>query len=235
VFRSWEFAHAPKCLFICGKFDRFVSCPEFSVQGAKLALAAWTAKLGMKWGGTAGAGGALLPGPLVIPHHCSWAVELISSAVCFSEDATTTTATLVMAGNKRVAAAGDCGGGRDNNVGLPGHGVTALPRMRLEEDLGDDELAVALLLVGAEVVLVHHPVGLLGLALLTVVCVEHQELLVPMGPAVGQHRPGLARLVPPRLAAVVNVVHLPPFPRPHRVRPGWTVEEVSDKPVLAHT
>lgn len=118
--------------------------------------------------------------PLVIPHHCSWAVELISSAVCFSEDATTTTATLVMAGNKRVAAAGDCGGGRDNDGGLPGHGVTALPRMRLEEDLGDDELAVALLLVGAEVVLVHHPV-VLGLALLAVVCVEHQDFLYPRG------------------------------------------------------
>lgn len=47
-------------------FDRFVPCPEFSVQGPKLALAAWTAKLGMKWGGTAGAGGALFPGP---PGH----------------------------------------------------------------------------------------------------------------------------------------------------------------------
>lgn len=47
-------------------------------------------------------------------------------------------------------------------------------------DLGDDELAVALLLVGAEVVLVHHPV-VLGLALLAVVCVEHQDFLYPRG------------------------------------------------------
>jgi hypothetical protein len=30
-------------------------------------------------------------------------------------------------------------------------------------------------------------------------------------------------------------VHLPPLPRPRRVRPGRPVEEVPDKPVLAHT
>ena len=179
--------------------------------------------------------------PLAIPHHCSWAVELIDSAVCIPEDATTTTTTLVMAaGNKCVAAAGDGGGGRDDDGGLLGHGGAALPGLRLEEDLGDDELAVALLLVGAEVVLVHHPVGLLGLALLAVVCVEHQDLLVPAGPSVGQHRPGLARLVPPRLpsaAAVVAVaaVHLPPLPCTSRVRPGRPVEEVPDKTVLADT
>ena len=174
---------------------------------------------------------------LAIPHHCSWAVELINAAVCFPEAAATATTLVMTDGNKRVAAAGE-GGGRDDAGFLPGHGGAALPGLRLEEDLRDDELAVALLLVGAEVVLVHHPVGLLGLALLAVVGVEHQDLLVPARPAVGQHRPRLARLVPPRLpAAVVAVaaVHLPPLPRPRRVRPGRPVEEVPDKPVLAHT
>ena len=167
----------------------------------------------------------------LVPHHCSWIVELID-AVCLPENATT----LVMAG-KRVAARDDVGGG-DGPLGR--RRGAALPGLRLEEDLGDDELAVALLLVGAEVVLVHHPVGLLGFALLAVVGVEHQDLLVPAGPAVGQHRPGLARLVPPRLAAAaaavvpVDAVHLPALPRPRRVRLGWTVEEVPDEPVLAH-
>lgn len=133
-----------------------------------------------------------------------------------------------MAGNKRVAAAGDCGGGRDNDGGLPGHGVTALPRMRLEEDLGDDELAVALLLVGAEVVLVHHPVGLVGLAVLAEVRVEHQDLLAPALPPCDHHRPRLAGLVPPRLPLVDVAIrlYLPPLPRARRVGLGRPVEEV---------
>uniref|UniRef100_A0A0E0CT94 Uncharacterized protein n=1 Tax=Oryza meridionalis TaxID=40149 RepID=A0A0E0CT94_9ORYZ len=59
-------------------------------------------------------------------------------------------------------------GGGDGGGLLGGGGGAALPGLRLEEDLGDDELAVPLLLVGAEVVLVHHPVGLLRLALLAV-------------------------------------------------------------------
>jgi hypothetical protein len=165
----------------------------------------------------------------LVPHHCSWIVERIDT-VCPPENAPT----LVMAG-KRVAARDDVRGG-DGLLGR--RRGAALPGLRLEEDLGDDELAVALLLVGAEVVLVHHPVGLLGLALLAVVGVEHQDLLVPAGPAVGQHRPRLARLVPPRLAAdavvPVAAVHLPALPRPRCVRLGRPVEEVPDEPVLAH-
>jgi len=82
---------------------------------------------------------------------------------------------------------------------------------------------------------VHHPVRLLGLPLLPVVGVEHQDLLVALEFAVGEHGTGLARLVPPRLAALLVGVDLPPLPRPGRVSLGRAVEEVPDEAVLADT
>uniref|UniRef100_A0A0A8Z188 Uncharacterized protein n=1 Tax=Arundo donax TaxID=35708 RepID=A0A0A8Z188_ARUDO len=106
--------------------------------------------------------------------------------------------------------------------------ASALPRLRLVEHLGHDELAVLLLLVRAQVVLVHHPVGLLGLPLLAVVGVEDQDLLVAVELAVGEHGAGLARLVPPRLAALLVGLHLPPLPRPCGVGLRRAVEEVPD-------
>jgi hypothetical protein len=170
-----------------------------------------------------------------VTHRCCRVVELVHN-VCLLEKATTTTTLMAM--DDGVVAVhhggGDGGGGLLGGGG--GGGGAALPGLRLEEDLGDDELAVPLLLVGAEVVLVHHPVGLLRLALLAVVGVEDEDLLVAPGPAVGHHRSRLAGLVPPRLAAVDLVaVHLPPLPRPRRVRLRRPVEEVPHQPVLAHT
>jgi hypothetical protein len=111
----------------------------------------------------------------------------------------------------------------------------ALPRLRLVEHLGDNELAVFLLLVGPHVVLMHHPVCLLRLPLLPVVSVEYQNLLVAAEFSAGEHRPGLARLVPPRLASLLVGVDLPPLPRPRRVSLGRAVEEVPDQSVFADT
>jgi hypothetical protein len=52
---------------------------------------------------------------------------------------------------------------------------------------------------------------------------------------VGEHRPGLARLVPPRLAALLVGVHLPPLPGAGRVCLRRAVEKVSDEAVLSDT
>ena len=81
--------------------------------------------------------------------------------------------------------------------------AATLPGLRLVEDLGHDELALALLLFVAQVVLVHHPVGLVRLAVLAEVGVEHQDLLAPTLLAGDHHRPRLAGLVPPRLAPLL--------------------------------
>ena len=127
--------------------------------------------------------------------------------------------------------------GSSERDGVLGHRRTAaaLPRLRLVEHLGDDELAVLLLLVGPQVVLMHHPVRLLRLPLFPVVGVEYQDLLVALEFAVREDRPGLARLVPPRLTALLVGVDLPPLPRPGRVSLGRAVEEVPDEAVLADT
>jgi len=55
---------------------------------------------------------------------------------------------------------------------------------------------------------VHHPVGLIGLAVLAEVGVEHQDLLAPTLLAGDHHRPRLAGLVPPRLAPLLLLLLL---------------------------
>ncbi|RRT51727.1 hypothetical protein B296_00038779 [Ensete ventricosum] len=77
----------------------------------------------------------------------------------------------------------------------------ALPGLRLVEDLRHHQLPVLLLLVGAQVILVHYPAGLLRLPLLAVVGVQDEDLFVPLEPPTHQHRPRLPGLVPPRLAS----------------------------------
>lgn len=111
----------------------------------------------------------------------------------------------------------------------------ALPGLRLVENLGHHQLTVFLLLVVAEVVLMHHPVRLLGFPLPSVVRVEHQDLLEPSHCSTYEDRAGLPRLVPSRLATVRITVHLPPFPGPSRVRLGRSVKEVADLAVFAHS
>lgn len=119
-------------------------------------------------------------------------------------------------------------GCRGSNARACRRGPAALPGLRLVEDLAHHELSFLLLLEVAKVVLVHHPVGLLGLAVLAEVCVEHQDLLAALLPPAGHHWPGLASLVPPGLAFLYVALRLdlPPLPGPRRVGFGWPVEEV---------
>lgn len=116
--------------------------------------------------------------------------------------------------------------------------VPALPRLCLVENLGNHQLPIFLLLVVAKVVLVHDPVGLLGLPLLPIVGVEHEDLLEALELSFPKHRPRLASLVPPRLTpglVIVVGVDLPPFAVASGVCFGGPVEEVPDLPIFAHS
>lgn len=73
------------------------------------------------------------------------------------------------------------------------------PRVRLVEDLADDQLPLLLLLEVPEVVLLHHPVGPLVVEVL--VGVQHQNLFAARLSAVDHHRHGIVGLVPHRVHA----------------------------------
>ena len=107
------------------------------------------------------------------------------------------------------------GGGGGAPFGRP----AALPGLGLVEDLAHHQLPLLLLFEIAEVVLVHHPVGLLRFPLFSIATVQHQDLLAPLLPAVHHYRPRLSGLVPPRLALVDVALrlYLPPLPRARRI------------------
>ena len=77
------------------------------------------------------------------------------------------------------------------------------PRVRLVEDLADDQLPLLFLLEVPEVVLVHHPVGPLLVEVL--VGVQHQNLFATRLPAVDHHRHGIAGLVPHHVHAALRL------------------------------
>jgi len=85
------------------------------------------------------------------------------------------------------------------------HRYRGRTQLRLVEDLGHDQFSVLLLLV-PEVVLVHHPVGLLRFPLFSIATVQHQDLLAPLLPPSHDHRTRLASLVPPRLANIFTAM-----------------------------
>lgn len=113
-----------------------------------------------------------------------------------------------------------------------------LPGFCLVEYLRDHQLPTLLLIVVAEVILVHDPVRLLRLSLLPVIGVEHKDLLETSELSFHENCPRLARLVPPRLStSLVLMVHvdLPPFPVAGCIGLGGPVKEVADVPIFAHS
>lgn len=114
--------------------------------------------------------------------------------------------------------------------------ATALAWLSLVKDFGDDELAFFLFLVDAKMILMHYPISLLGFFLFAVVCVEHQDFLVASHSSSGEYWPCLAGLVPPCLATDFGIsVDFTSLSCSRRVCLRWSVEEMTDRPVLAHS
>lgn len=81
----------------------------------------------------------------------------------------------------------------------------------------------------------HYPVGFFRLPLPAVVGVQDQDFFEAFHGAAGQHRSGFSGLVPPCLVAFLVGVDFPPLSGSGCVRLRWSVKEVPDLPVFAHT
>lgn len=93
----------------------------------------------------------------------------------------------------------------------------ALPWLCLIEYLRHHKFPFFLLLVLSQMVLVHHPVGLLWFPVLPKIGVQNQNLLAPLLFPIHHHRPCLTCLVPPgfpSLQVVTLVLNLPPLSCP---------------------
>jgi len=113
--------------------------------------------------------------------------------------------------------------------------ITTLSRLCLVENLWNHQLSIFLFFASTKVVLMHHPIGLLGLLLSSIVGVEDKDFLETLHSTTYENWSCFSCFVPPCLASFFISVNLSSFPCSGCVRFRWPVKEVADLSIFAYT
>lgn len=110
-----------------------------------------------------------------------------------------------------------------------------LSRLCLVENLGYNQFTFFFIFIVTQMVLMHYPIRFFWLFLLPIVSVKHKYLLVAFNFCFQKNWPSLTSFMPSSLAPINLTMHLSSFPCSCGVRFGWSMKEMSNQTVLAHS